>query len=166
MRPQPEATPIAGASASSVVESLRSRLSGRTVPPYPAGLRSNTGSCIGSTDEEGGVCARSIATLDDDLGVSRYLYAGAALEPVDDMPQWRVTDVIAVPSMRPHEALQIGTCEADRKPDAALAALVDARGAGEMVTRVRWAVRLQRDSGRFVTVSAATVACINEGFGE
>jgi len=137
---------------------------GRRVPPYPDGLVSNLGACVGSGSAPDEVCAYSIGTLDDATGRTRHLFAGRAAGHVGQQARWTITDVIAYPVLRRDEIVSIATCERDGEPDAAVVAVVDTVGAEEMYDAVRWAVRLDR--GKFVEVPTAGIRCYNEGYGE
>lgn len=145
-------------------------LVGRMVPPYPEGLKSNTGSCVGSESGEKEVCARSIATLDDAQDRSLQLFAAELVDRVGEEPRWRVTDAVAYPALQPHELVAIATCQRDGVADAGVIAIVDPSAAGaaaqDMLPALRWALRLDRKTGKFMPIAPASVRCYNEGHGE
>jgi len=143
---------------------------GKVVPPYPAGFRSNTGSCVGVGTGIDQLCARSIATLDDDEDRTVQLLAAQFVERVGDEPRWRITDSVPYPALRRDELVAIATCQRNGVDDTGVVAIIDtgADGASEldMLPAVRWAVRLDRGTGKFLRMTPSTVRCYNEGFSE
>ena len=146
------------------------RLVGRIVPPYPDGFRSNTGSCVGIGSGIDELCARSIATLDDNEDRTVQLLAAQFVDRVGDEPRWRVTDSVPYPALRRDELVAIATCQRNGVDDTGVVAIIDtgADGASEldMLPAVRWAVRLDRRTGRFLRVPPSSVRCYNEGSSE
>ena len=146
------------------------RLVGKQVPPYPDGFRSNTGSCVGSGSDPEQVCARSIATLDDDEDRSVQLLAAQFVDRLGDEPRWRITDSVPYPALRRDELVAIGTCQRDGVDDAGVVAIVDTGAEGatglDMLPAVRWALKLDRSSGRFLRIPPSRVRCYNEGSSE
>ncbi|NUO77994.1 MAG: hypothetical protein HOQ32_18525 [Lysobacter sp.] len=142
---------------------------GRVVPPYPDGLKSNTGSCVGSGSAPEQICARSIGTLDDAQDRSLKFYAGEFAGREGNEPRWKITDVIPYPKLKRGEYVSVATCQRDGVDDPGLIAIVDTavENAAEQETfeARRWAMRLDRDTGKFVEVPPASVRCYNEGFG-
>lgn len=142
---------------------------GRVVPPYPDGLKSNTGSCVGSGSSPEQICARSIGTLDDAEDHSVKFYAGEFAGREGNEPRWKITDVMPYPKLKRGEYVSVATCQRDGVDDPGLVAIVDTAvpdaAAQEMFEARRWAMRLDRDSGKFVEVPPASVRCYNEGFG-
>lgn len=145
-------------------------LVGKVVPPYPEGLKSNTGSCVGSGSEPGQVCARSIATLDDSEDRTLQLLAAEFVDRVGDEPRWRITDAVPYPVLHRDELVVIATCQRDGVDDAGLIAIIDTGTAHaaelEMLPATRWALRLDRATGKFVRVPPSRVRCYNEGTSE
>jgi hypothetical protein len=143
---------------------------GKVVPPYPDGYRSNTGSCVGSGSGIDQLCARSIATLDDDEDRSVQLLAAQFVERVGDEPRWRITDAVPYPALRRDELVAIATCQRNGVDDTALVAIIDTGAVGaselDMLPAVRWAMRLDRATGKFLRVSPGSVRCYNEGSSE
>lgn len=137
---------------------------GLEVPPYPAGMESPIGACVGSGTAPEEVCAYSIGTLTDAKGEPKYIVAGRAAGHVGNEAHWIVTDVIAHPRLEEREYLSLASCERNGVPDAAVVAVVDTRGAEEMYESVRWARRVEQ--GRFVEIPATGIRCYNEGYGE
>lgn len=142
---------------------------GRVVPPYPDGLKSNTGSCVGSGSSPEQICARSIGTLDDAEDRSVKFYAGEFAGREGNEPRWKITDVVPYPKLKRGEYVSVATCQRDGVDDPGLIAIVDTAvpdaAAQEMFEARRWAMRLDRDSGKFVEVPPASVRCYNEGYG-
>ncbi|WP_147300647.1 hypothetical protein [Lysobacter silvisoli] len=163
------ATPPVAAPAAAPMPAPASVWIGRVVPPYPDGLKSNTGSCVGSGSAPEQICARSIGTLDDAQDRSIKLYAGEFAGREGNSPRWKITDVVPYPKLKRGEYLSVATCQRDGVEDAGLIAIVDTAvadaAAQETFQASRWAVRLDRDSGKFVEVPPASVRCYNEGFG-
>ncbi len=145
-------------------------LVGKVVPPYPDGLKSNTGSCVGSDTDPKDVCARSIATLDDASDRTLQLLAAQFVDRVGDEPRWRITDAIPYPTLRTDELVAIATCQRAGEDDAAVVAIIDPGAEGtaqlDMLPAVRWAVRLDRATGKFLRVPPSQVRCYNEGTSE
>lgn len=143
---------------------------GKLVPPYPKGFRSNTGSCVGVGTGIEQLCARSIATLDDDEDRTVQLLAAQFVERVGDQPRWRITDAVPYPALRRDELVAIATCQRNGVDDTGVVAIIDtgADGASEldMLPAVRWAMRLDRGTGKFLRVTPSTVRCYNEGASE
>jgi hypothetical protein len=145
-------------------------LVGRIVPPYPDGLKSNTGSCVGSGMEPEELCARSIITLDDGEDRTLQFLAAKFVDRVGDEPRWRITDAVPHPALRRDELIAISTCQRDGVDDAGVLAIIDtgAEGASEldMLPAVRWALRLDRKTGTFLRIAPSRVRCYNEGSSE
>lgn len=145
-------------------------LVGKVVPPYPDGLKSNTGSCVGSDTDPKDVCARSIATLDDARDRTVQLLAAEFVDRVGDEPRWRITDAVAYPALRADELVAIATCQRAGVDDVGVVAIIDLGTEGssglEMLPAVRWAVRLDRATGKFLRVPPSQVRCYNEGLSE
>lgn len=145
-------------------------LIGKVVPPYPDGMKSNTGSCVGSGMEPEELCARSIITLDDGEDRTVQLLAAKFVDRLGDEPRWRITDAVPYPALRRDELVAIATCQRDGVDDAGVLAIIDTglEGASglDMLPAVRWALRLDRKTGRFMRISPARVRCYNEGSSE
>ncbi len=145
-------------------------LVGMIVPPWPDGLKPNTDSCVGSGSEPGQVCARSISTLDDAEDRTLKLLASEFVDRLGDEPRWRITDAVPYPILRRDELVVIATCQRDGVDDTGLIAIVDTGAVHaaqlEMLPATRWAMRLDRASGKFVRVSPSRVRCYNEGTSE
>ncbi len=140
---------------------------GLLVPPYPPGYKSNTGGCVGSGRSAEQICARSIGTIDDAEDRSVKLYAAELVGRIGNEARWRITDVAPYPRLLRGERVSISTCVIDGAADAGVIAVVDTwvedAGSREMFDASRWAVRLDRRTGRFVDVRPAEVRCYNEG---
>lgn len=145
-------------------------LVGKIVPPYPKGYTSNTGSCVGSGTGPEQLCARSIVTLDADDDRTLQLLAAQFVDRVGDEPRWRITDSVPYPALRRDELVAIATCQRDGVDEAGLVAIIDTGVEGasglDMLPAVRWAVRLDRKTGRFMRVAPGRVRCYNEGSSE
>ncbi|GAA5078246.1 hypothetical protein [Lysobacter panacisoli] len=145
-------------------------LVGKIVPPYPKGYTSNTGSCVGSGSDPEQLCARSIVTLDAEDDRTLQLLAAQFVDRVGDEPRWRITDSVPYPALRRDELVAIATCQRDGVDDAGLVAIIDTGVEGasglDMLPAVRWAVRLDRKTGRFMRVAPGRVRCYNEGSSE
>lgn len=158
---------IATVAIAASVAAAEPGLVGMIVPPWPDGLKSNTGSCVGSGSEPGQVCARSIATLDDAEDRTLKLLASEFVDRLGDEPRWRITDAVPYPVLRRDELVVIATCQRDGIDDAGLIAIIDTGAVHaaelEMLPATRWAVRLDRATGKFVRVAPSRVRCYNEG---
>jgi len=140
---------------------------GRVVPPYPEGFRSNTGGCVGSGNNAEQICARSIGTIDDADDRSVRLYAAELAGRNGNEARWKITDLVPYPKLQRGERVSISTCTVGGVADAGAIAIVDTAVedalARETFAAVRWAVRLDRASGRFVELDPQQVQCYNEG---
>lgn len=138
-------------------------LRGRVVPPYPSGWESRSGVCVPEGED---VCARAVATLDRD-GHAQAVLAEAKAGMAGAEARWRITDLAAVPAPQAGQTLALGTCERDWRADPGIVALVDGNGRASEThwPPVRWALRLDRASGRFVALDPGEVRCLNEGYG-
>ncbi|MEH6416658.1 hypothetical protein [Pseudomonas sp. CGJS7] len=140
---------------------------GRVVPPYPDGYKSNTGGCVGSGRSAEQICARSIGTIDDAEDRSLKFYAGELVGRIGNEARWKITDVVPYPKLQRGERVSMSTCMIDGVNDPGVIAIVDTAVEGadarEMFDAVRWAVKLDRRKGRFITVKPTEVSCYNEG---
>lgn len=145
-------------------------LVGTIVPPYPDGLKSNTGSCVGSGMDPEELCARSIVTLDDAEDRTLQLLAAKFVDRVGDEPRWRITDAVPYPVLRRDELVAIATCQRDGVDDAGVVAIIDTGVEGatalDTLPAVRWAMRLDRKTGKFLRIAPSRVRCYNEGASE
>lgn len=139
-------------------------LVGRVVPPYPDGLASIEGSCIGPLDPETG-CGWSLGVLSDAAGTPRFVVAERSLRRVDGMPEWYVLDAIAHPILGDSQRLVHGLCESAGDADPGIVAVVDAASDVEWYEDVQAAWGFDRDAGAFVPLDPADVRCLDEGHG-
>ncbi|MGN7919652.1 hypothetical protein [Lysobacter sp. 22409] len=140
---------------------------GRVVPPFPDGFKSNTGGCVGSGRSAEQICARSIGTIDDAEDRSLKFYAAELVGRIGNEARWKITDVVPYPKLLRGERVSISTCVIDGVGDPGVIAVIDTAvenaEAREMFEASRWAVRLDRNKGRFVEVRPTEVSCYNEG---
>ena len=72
--------------------------------------------------------------------------------------------------LRRDELVVIATCQRDGVDDAGLIAIIDTGSVDaaelEMLPAMRWALRLDRATGKFVRVPPSRVRCYNEGSSE
>jgi len=134
---------------------------GSIVPPYPDGLTSLGGACVGPA---GSVteCAVGIGTLEPAAGGAPVgIYAGRqASDDETGRPLWIVTDVIAVPTIPDDRFLNYSTCRTERAGLHPIAVMRS--GSGEITPESgAWTAALDRDSGRFVEIAPAAVTCEN-----
>lgn len=132
---------------------------GSIVPPYPDGLTSLGGACVGppgSATE----CAVGIGTLGlEGGGAPVAIYAGRqAGDDAESRPLWTVTDVIRVPTIPDDRFLNYSTCRTERAGLHPVAVMRS--GSGEITPESgAWTAALDRDSGRFVEIARAAVIC-------
>lgn len=134
---------------------------GTIVPPYPDGLTSLGGACVGppGSAEE---CAVGVGTLDPEGGGAPVaLYAGRrGGEDAEGRPLWTVTDVIALPVIPDDHFLNYATCRTERAGLHPVAVMRS--GSGEITPeRDAWSAALDRDSGHFVDIPSPEVTCEN-----
>ena len=151
-------------------------LVGKTMPPYPDGLREVGGACLSGSADPGHVCDYSIGLLadasadrDDDPDAEplmRYVTAGRLAGRDGATALWKITDAQAYPKVAKGFFWQAGTCRVDKVGDARVIAVVRQGLEQEYLSDVAWARRLDLKSGKFEAVDPARVDCINEGYGE
>ncbi len=147
-------------------------LVGKTMPPYPEGLREVGGACLSDSIDADHVCDYSIGLLADASAdpdaepVMRYVTAGRLAGRDGPLALWKITDAQAYPKVAKGFSWQAGTCRVDKVGDARVIAVVRQGLEPEYLTDVAWARRLDLKSGKFAVVDPARVDCINEGYGE
>jgi hypothetical protein len=151
-------------------------LIGKTMPPYPEGLREVGGACLSDSTDTGHVCDYSIGLLadagadpDDDPDAEplmRYVTAGRLIGRDGPLALWKVTDAQAYPKVVKGFFWQAGTCRVDKVDDPKVIAVVRQGLEQEYLADVAWARRLDLKSGKFAAVDPTRVDCINEGYGE
>jgi hypothetical protein len=147
-------------------------LVGKTMPPYPEGLREVGGACLSDSTDTGHVCDYSIGLLadasedSDAEPVMRYVTAGRLAGRDGPLALWTITDAQAYPKVAKGFFWQAGTCRVDKVDDPRVIAVVRQGQEQEYLTDVAWARRLDLKSGKFTTIAPVRVDCINEGYGE
>jgi hypothetical protein len=134
-------------------------LVGSTIPPYPAGVLHEQGTCIAD-------CDFSIGILEDASSVPKTLF-GARLAGRDESgkARWTVTDALPFPAMPEGFLLALATCEVDGKQDETIVAAVRGSEVEEWLEDVVWARRFDLATGKFVEHASQGVRCLNEGWG-
>ena len=151
-------------------------LVGKTMPPYPEGLREVGGTCLSDSTDTSHVCDYSIGLLadaspdrDDEPDaepVMRYVIAGRLAGRDGPLALWTITDAQAYPKAAKGFFWQAGSCRVDKVDDAKVIAVVRQGLEQEYLGDVAWARRLDLKSGKFEVIDPARVDCINEGYGE
>jgi hypothetical protein len=147
-------------------------LIGKTMPPYPPGLRDVGGSCLSDSTDPAHVCDFSIGLLadadtDPDADpVPRYVVAGRMAGREGPLALWKITDAQTYPKVEKGYFWQAGSCRVDKVDDAKIIAVVRQGAEEEYLTDVAWARRLDLKSGKFSVLDPAHVDCVNEGYGE
>ena len=147
-------------------------LIGKTMPPYPEGLREVGGACLSDSTESGHVCDYSIGLLADAHAepdaepLLRYVIAGRLAGREGALALWKVIDAQAYPRVAKGFFWQAGTCRVDKVGDDKVIAVVRQGLEQEYLGDVAWARRLDLKSGKFVAVDPARVDCLDEGYGE
>ena len=146
-------------------------LVGRTMPPYPEGLREVGGICLADPGNPGAVCDHSIGLLADTsndpdaAAVMRYVVAGRMEGRDGTVALWKITDALPYPAVGQDYFWQAGSCRLDRVEDGKVIAVVRHDLEQEYSRDVAWARRLELESGKFVVVEPERVDCLNEGYG-
>ena len=146
-------------------------LVGRTMPPYPDGLREVGGICLADSRNPGAVCDHSIGLLADTsndpdaAAVMRYVVAGRMEGRDGTVALWKITDALPYPAVGQDYFWQAGSCRLDRVEDGKVIAVVRHDLEQEYSRDVAWARRLELESGKFVMVEPERVDCLNEGYG-
>ncbi|SDQ54862.1 hypothetical protein [Pseudoxanthomonas sp. CF125] len=147
-------------------------LIGKTMPPYPPGLRDIGGSCLSDSADPAHVCDFSIGLLadadtdPDAEPVPRYVVAGRMAGREGPLALWKITDAQTYPKVEKGYFWQAGSCRVDKVDDAKIIAVVRQGTEEEYLTDVAWARRLDLKSGKFSVLDPAHVDCVNEGYGE
>jgi hypothetical protein len=147
-------------------------LIGKTMPPYPPGLRDIGGSCLSDSTDPAHVCDFSIGLLADADAdpdaepVPRYVVAGRMAGREGPLALWKITDAQTYPKVEKGYFWQAGSCRVDKVDDAKVIAVVRQGAEGEYLTDVAWARRLDLKSGKFSVLDPTRVDCVNEGYGE
>jgi len=146
------------------VPSLAAELVGTEVPPYPAGLTSLHGSCLGDTDKGEDICAWSVGTLNMRSGAPVGVFAGRlAGNASDGTARWLVTGHLVLPSVEEGYEVQIGTCRRSGVDDQTIVALARLDPDKEYSDAVAWAAQFDRTSGALATMDTAGIDCANIG---
>ena len=146
-------------------------LVGRTMPPYPDGLREVGGICLADSRNPGAVCDYSIGLLADigndpeAAAVMRYVVAGRIQGRDGTVALWKITDALPYPAVARDYYWQAGSCRVDREEDSKVIAVVRHDLEQEYSGDVAWARGLDLESGKFVKVDPKRVDCLNEGYG-
>ena len=146
-------------------------LVGKTMPPYPEGLREVGGICLADPGNPGAVCDHSIGLLADTsndpdaTAVMRYVVAGRMEGRDGTVALWKITDALPYPAVGQDYFWQAGSCRLDHVEDGKVIAVVRHDLEQEYSRDVAWARRLELESGKFVVVEPGRVDCLNEGYG-
>jgi hypothetical protein len=135
-------------------------LVGSIVPPYPAGLSEQEGSCVG--DKPGQPCEWGIGILANAAGKKVQIYAGSDATDGRKDARWRVTDVLPYPTLGKGLDLAVAVCRSGGAEDSAILAVVR-NAKREFLQATGWVYRLDRTSGKFVKLSPTGIDCINAG---
>jgi hypothetical protein len=136
-------------------------LVGSIVPPYPAGLSEQEGSCIGDKPDQ--PCEWGIGVLANAAGKKVQIVASSdAKRPEEKNARWRVTDAIPYPPVGKGLELAVATCRSSGAEDSSILAVVRS-SKKEWLQAAGWAYRLDRASGKFVKLSPQGIDCINTG---
>lgn len=147
-------------------------LVGKTMPPYPEGLREVGGICLNDSTDAEHVCDYSIGLLadaNDDLEaetVMRYVVAGRMAGRDGAAALWKITDALPYPQVAGDYFWQAGSCRVEKVDDVSVIAVLRRSPDEEYFSDVAWARRLDLKSGKFTVIDPARVDCINEGYGE
>jgi hypothetical protein len=139
-------------------------LVGTEVPPYPAGMESLIGSCLGDTGKGEDVCAWSVATLNDSSGAAVGVFAGRLAGNADDgTARWLVTGYLDLPTGREGYEVQIGTCRRSGVDDHTIVALARLDPNEEYSDDVAWAAQFDRATGGLALIATTGIDCLNIG---
>jgi hypothetical protein len=141
-----------------------STLVGTTMPPYPAGLQEGGGACVGASLQPHKICQYAIGYLENSSGEHQFLVAKKAFAQSEDHTIWSITDVLDYPSVPEGYYLAIGTCSLGTVTDDTISAVIKITDS-EWLEHAIWARQLNLATGQFAGIPAATVRCLNEGWG-
>jgi hypothetical protein len=137
---------------------------GYIVPPYPSGWSEDSGSCIGSVDDEGGPCHHSIAVIRDAQSGMRMILALESMDHFGKEPLWRIVAALEPDALFDHDlAVAHGSCQLRGVDDGAVVAIVHHDEREWLAAREAW--HFDRAAGRLVPLRGADVRCRNEGGG-
>lgn len=146
------------------VPSGAAELVGTEVPPYPPGMESLIGSCLGDAAKGEDVCAWSVGTLNDSTGAAIGVFAGRSAGNAEDgTPRWLVTGYLALPPGMDGYEVQIGTCRRSGVEDQTIVALARLDPNAEYSDDVAWAAQFDRASGAIAPIEATGIDCLNIG---
>jgi hypothetical protein len=138
---------------------------GMTFPPYPDGMSSTHGACVGRSRGLAHECDYSVGTLDGAEGEPIVLI-GSRLTGHDDQQRaiWKVTHSLPYPQVPGGYSLAIATCQVNGKDDPTIVAVVRDEEAEWLKTFV-WVRRFDLDKEMFLEHPAEGVQCRNEAAG-
>jgi hypothetical protein len=146
------------------VPSHAAELIGTQVPPYPPGMESLIGSCLGDTEKGEDICAWSVATLNDISGAAIGVFSGRSAGNAEDgTARWVVTGYLALPTGKEGYEVQIGTCRRSGIDDQTIVALARLDPDQEYSVDVAWAAQFDRTSGALAPMPTTGIDCANIG---
>jgi hypothetical protein len=134
-------------------------LVGTVVPPYPADIHQNEGSCFGGTGAA--PCPRSIGVLADASNKDIQILSAVAAPRDGKAPRWLVQDVVAYPEIDAQLVVIYGVCRYGGMADDYIVAVVDAQSKQDRLPARGWAYRIDSGTGKFVKLDSAGVDCTN-----
>lgn len=141
-------------------QSEASELIGMVVPPFPAGILSDGGACIGKTDAT--LCTRGVIFLKTSSDRDFLIFSGSAEPSQGKMARWRVIDTLAFPK-RPRGYELVFECRESGKPDPSIMAIVDSSSQKDWLPAHGWAYRVDDSTGRFVKLDPRKIDCAYVG---
>jgi hypothetical protein len=136
-------------------------LIGTQVPPYPAGLNSLGGSCIGDPLQGEDVCAWSIGALGNAPGAAIAVYAARLTgRDSDGTPRWLVTGHLSLPTLAEGYDVQIATCRLDGVADSQIVAVARFPTEAEYSSDVSWAAIFERKGGTLREIGTKGIDCL------
>ncbi|MBY4677443.1 hypothetical protein [Marinobacterium arenosum] len=141
-----------------------SSLIGTSVPPYPDGIVSKYGKCIGKSLGKGRLCDYAVGELRQEDEKPYALTVKKQIGRSGNRAIWEITDQIDWPEEPDNTFLSMGICLQNGVFDDTIVALVE-------VTEKRWfkakswAQKVDLKTGKFFDISPDGVECENEGWG-
>lgn len=162
--------PVAAEPVVRVVGTTLPHLRGKSMPPYPDGLREVQGFCIPGGPEYERVCDFGFGVLGRDLSEDKaatqeILIATRAQNRGAAAPNWLVMDARTLPMLPAGYQLNLGNCRLDGKDTPEIAAAVRMDDQSEYLKDVAWALRFDTAGGALMDIEPARVDCANGALG-
>jgi len=125
---------------------------------FPAGFEEKTGYVFGFTEGDEYVIDHVTQGT-----VNLLWFCKLTRRDAEGRPYLKILDMVILPELHPDEILSIGNCNYRQEPDPEIVAVVKLVR-NEITTEIHHVWRADRTTGKFKTVPADSVQCIDESF--